>query len=138
MREDDVSFLPVRALLDEIGPDVVFVPQAIGNHVDHVRVTRAFIASGWAGAARFYRDAPYIVRHFDATSTLDVGVGVDIFEEVSPAQLARKVVAASAYETQIGFQFGGNGPLEEALISLAEREGSLAGMALAERTFDRR
>ena len=137
VREDDVSPLPLRAILDEVGPDVVFVPQAIGNHVDHVRVTRAFIASGWAGAARFYRDAPYILRHFDATSTLNVGAGADTFEEVSPANLARKVVAASAYESQVGFQFGGNGLLEEALISLAKREGSLAGMAFAERTFDR-
>ena len=133
---DDVQPLPVRELLDEIAPDVAFFPQAIGGHVDHVRVTSALLASGWKGRTRFYRDAPYVIRHFDARPALDLGRGDDAFEALSAAHLDRKVAAASAYTTQLGFQF--NGQVREALMSLAQREGERGGTALAERTFDLR
>ena len=64
-RQDDTAPLPVRALIDEVAPDVVFVPEAVGNHVDRVRVTRAFLASGWAGPVRFIETH----RPFSVTST---------------------------------------------------------------------
>ncbi len=138
VREDDVAPLRMRELLEQTAPNVVFVPQAIGNHVDHVRVTRAFVESGWRGRARFYRDTPYVVRHFDAAPAVNLGEGHDAFEEISFANLAQKVTAASAYKTQVAFQFGGTRNLEEAMVTLAKREGACGGLALAERTFDRR
>ena len=129
----DRGELPVGELLQTLAPDCVFVPQALGGHVDHVRVLRAFLACYWRGLTRFYRDVPYVLREPGALPTTELGA--EYVEALAPFDLDQKVCAAEAYGTQTGFQFGGR--LREALTELAAREGSSSGVPWAERMLER-
>ena len=70
VRRDDSIGRPIAdaltALCDRLAPAIVFVPRAIGGHVDHVQVFRAVLSiPRIAAIAAWYRDAPYAIRHPD-------------------------------------------------------------------------
>ena len=109
-------------LRDELHPDLVAVPQGLGNHVDHRQAIRAALAVWDPGALLFYRDTPYVIRDPAARAGPGVPDGPSRSVAIGPA-LARKLDAACAYGSQVGFQFGGPGPLRDALTALAQREG---------------
>lgn len=111
------------ALMAELSPDLVFAPQGLGNHVDHQLVIAAMLSAAPRGSVTFYRDTPYAIRQPDArcAPALD-GLDQDLVP-IGPA-LDRKIAAAQAYTTQIGFQFGGAAPLAAALRAFSVREGS--------------
>ena len=50
----------VGGLAETIDPDVVFAPQALGNHVDHRQTVRAVVSLG--RPTLWYRDLPYATR----------------------------------------------------------------------------
>ena len=108
----------ITALVDETQPALVLAPQGIGLHVDHLQMLRALDALPPLPLA-YYRDTPYVIRNPDAAPA------VQGRETVVPivGGLERKVAASCAYASQIGFQFGGPGPLAAALRALALREG---------------
>ena len=112
----------LRPLLDELRPDLVAVPQGLGNHVDHRHVIRAALAVHDPGALLFYRDTPYVIRDPGALPAPGVPAG-PVHAVALGGVLARKLDAACAYASQIGFQFGGAAPLRAALTALAVREG---------------
>ncbi len=94
-----------RALQAEFAPDLVLTPQGLGNHVDHQQVIAAAVASFPADRTAFYRDTPYAIRNptpsrcprpGSVARTVEIGAVLD-----------RKIAAAQAYASQIGFQFGG-------------------------------
>ena len=112
----------LMALAAELQPNLVLVPQGLGNHVDHQQLIIAASRSFPVGSTTFYRDTPYAMRQpeaaanalvpAEAASTVPIG---DVLE--------RKIAAAQAYASQIGFQFGGAEQLATALRSFAIQEG---------------
>lgn len=105
---DEVWKLLASELEKLPAPDVVFAPQGLGNHVDHLQVIRAVLQRGWAPITRWYRDTPYAIREPKAQPSPllppDVFVDAISFDET---ELQRKVRGCCAYPSQIGFQFGG-------------------------------
>jgi len=96
-------------LVADTGPDLILAPQAVGGHVDHVQVVRAFRAAQPPLPVLWWRDFPYTVRNTEPKEPLR-----SIFEHW-PEQVVRldseaehrKAEACAAYGSQIGFQFGG-------------------------------
>ena len=136
--EDDVwrsLRAAIDALLGELTPARVYVPQALGGHVDHVQLVRAFLACGWRGEVHWYRDAPYVIRDSRARACeLVPAAGEERAEPIAEEDLLRKVSACAAYATQVPFQFGSEAALREALQALARRDASPAP-GFAERTW---
>ena len=97
----------VGELLVEHTPDLVFAPQAIGGHVDHVQLVRAL--EGREAPVLWWRDYPYTIRpeaprrpfaeKFAALPERRVTLD-------TPALAAREA-ACAAYTSQLGYQFGG-------------------------------
>ncbi len=110
------------ALAAELRPDLVAAPQGLGNHVDHQQVVAAVADSFAPDTLAFYRDTPYAIRNPAASALPGVPTALATFDIV--AALDRKIAAAQAYSTQIGFQFGGPQPLATALRQHALREGN--------------
>ncbi len=126
LRDDDAIgpdlCAKLGALAAEFAPDLVLAPQGLGNHVDHQQVTKAVIACFPAERIAFYRDTPYAIRQ-PASQPLGLVPALPAATIGIAAALDRKIAAAQAYTSQIGFQFGGAGPLALALSDFAVREG---------------
>ncbi len=108
---------------------MVFAPQGLGGHVDHLQTIRAVVA-GLADRARWYRDTPYAIRDPGAfpSPLLPAALreyAVTLTEEV----LARKLDGCCAYRTQLGYQFGGPERLRTVLVSFARAEARRLGAA---------
>lgn len=126
IRPDDQVWQPLAALLAdlvaELQPGLVLGPQGLGNHVDHQQTIRALLHAAAASPLAFYRDTPYAIRNPAALrnvtlpawqeNCLGIGAGLD-----------RKVAAACAYASQVGFQFGGPEAAATALRRFAAEEG---------------
>ena len=110
------------ALAAELEPDLVLAPQGLGNHVDHQHVVAAALQAFATDSLAFYRDTPYAIRQPGAAALPIVPQG-SLSTIPIGAVLDRKVAAAQAYTTQIGFQFGGPAPLGLALRRFAGEEG---------------
>ena len=50
----------VGAIAETVAPEIVFAPQALGNHVDHRQTVRAVVSLGRPTV--WYRDLPYATR----------------------------------------------------------------------------
>lgn len=100
--------------------DLVFAPQAIGDHVDHRRVRDAMAAS--AAPTVWYRDLPYALRHPDARA--------DFAVPLNEAALAAKLDACAAYASQIGFQFRGEASMRDRLTQFARDEAARLGATI--------
>lgn len=102
-------------------PGLIVSPQGLGAHVDHQVVVQASMRVFSPDRLAFYRDTPYAIRNQDARPI----AGVPTAETVVPmaGSLARKISASAAYASQIGFQFGGEAALAQALGSFALQEG---------------
>ncbi|MBX9625393.1 MAG: PIG-L family deacetylase [Gemmataceae bacterium] len=112
----------LHALHREAAPDLVFTPQGLGNHVDHVQLIRAADAVRLLGAACWYRDTPYAIRDPAADPAAGVPTGPEFAVPVG-AHLAAKLEACAAYRTQLGFQFGGESAMRDRLSAFALAEG---------------
>lgn len=111
----------IAAAIDELQPDLVMGPQGLGNHVDHRQMIRA-VFDAVRHPVAFYRDTPYAIRNPNAGSHVGNN-NVSEYVVGIAGGLDRKVAAASAYGSQIGFQFGGAASLGVALREFAVREG---------------
>ena len=103
-------------------PDLVLAPQGLGNHVDHQHVIAAANRSFPAATLAYYRDTPYAIRQPGAAPHAAVPTGEPSTVPIDTV-LDRKILAAQAYASQIGFQFGGPAPLATALQAFAVQEG---------------
>lgn len=123
--EDGIAAELAPALADliaETAPDLLLAPQAIGGHVDHVRMVEALRGLGLGLPVLWWRDFPYTVRTVEPKQPLaalfadlpEVAFAFDSEGE------AAKLRACAAYASQIGFQFGGPAGLE---ARLAQEEG---------------
>jgi LmbE family N-acetylglucosaminyl deacetylase len=98
------ALLALPALAAAEPPAVnLFVPLAIGNHVDHqivYAVGRMLAARGWRVSA--YEDFPYAVLGTATARRLaDVGAEIGAAETRPVATLARRVAAIGAYRSQL-------------------------------------
>ena len=112
---DDVEGPVARslgAILDELSPDLVLGPQAIGGHVDHLVTVRA-LERVERRATAWWQDFPYASRGAAAEPFADA-MGRRL-EWTSVVDGQRKFRACAAYATQIGYQFGGQRGLERVL-----------------------
>ena len=110
---------------DELHPDVVFAPQGLGNHVDHLQTIRATPAVWPIERMIWYRDTPYAIREPDARPAGLLRLEEDLFPcrvPLPPAILERKIAGCALYASQISFQFGGPAALREKLTAFHERE----------------
>lgn len=123
--DDAIAETLAPALADLIAgtaPDLLLAPQAIGGHVDHVRMVEALRGLGYALPVLWWRDFPYTVRTAEPKQPLGA-LFIDLPEIVfalDAAGEAAKLRACAAYASQIGFQFGGPAGLE---ARLAQEEG---------------
>ena len=126
MHEEDSVRIPLAAALIEVAaqldPDLVLAPQGLGNHVDHQQVTAAATECFRPERMAFYRDTPYAIRQPNARPLASLRASEPRVVGIAAA-LDRKIAAAQAYTSQVGFQFGGPAPLAQALLSFALHEG---------------
>ena len=110
--DDDVAG-PIGAALDRliesVAPALILAPQAVGAHVDHVAVVDALTTIGSQARTLWWTDFPYAVR-----DAIQHRPRADRFRDLveraatlTAAEIQLKYNAASAYRSQIGFQFGG-------------------------------
>ena len=96
-------------------PTLVFAPQGLGNHVDHLQTIRAALNVFSLEKIFWYRDTPYAIRQPDAAAAdLLPDSLIETFCDIEN-YLPRKINACAAYESQIDFQFGGAGEMETQL-----------------------
>ena len=121
------------SLLAEFQPELVFAPQCLGGHVDHVQLVRALLIVAAASSVTWWRDLPYAIRNSDARPiaglpTLDVGVDIaDV--------LAVKLEGCAAFRTQIGFQFGSAREMRTQLTQFAQFEAQTVSRGLVAERF---
>lgn len=121
---DDIlpAIRAVLAPLFNAQPDLVFTPQTLGRHVDHVQLVRAILDDHPVERFIWYRDTPYAIRDPHAAPA-DALAGLE--EQIIPIAptLSCKQDAACAYASQIGFQFGGAVATRQALSDFAHAQG---------------
>ena len=134
-RADDEAWREIVRRLQVLErPDVVFAPQGLGNHVDHLQVIRAVLDAGWADRTLWYRDTPYAIRQPEARPSDLLPAHLEERAVEIGKYLPGKIEGACAYRTQIGFQFGGPDEVARKLSEFHAREAERAGISgLAER-----
>ncbi|MER3417629.1 MAG: hypothetical protein C4343_00535 [Chloroflexota bacterium] len=149
-RDDDRA--PIELLRREIlrlEPQRVYLPLAIGGHVDHqlVRaVGTALLAESpawtmpgpeWAGIVTFYEDFPYAWwSNFGQLEDLGDGFFAELPSDISLTpeyadisdQIERKIRGIALYESQLDGLFGGLRPMAEAVRAFALKVGELGAI----------
>lgn len=96
----------LRRLDEMFQPELIFAPQGLGNHVDHLQTIRAAIEVFPPKNILWYRDTPYAIRQPNAPpSELLPNKLRPFFSEIE-AYLPQKIAACAAYASQVNFQFG--------------------------------
>lgn len=110
-RRADDALEPVTAVIAPLLGDAVFVavPMAMGDHVDHHLVADAVRALRPDGPTAAWEDMPYALRVPGRTHGSCAVLGL------SGADIDDKLDACAAYRSQLGFQFGGEAGMREAL-----------------------
>ena len=106
---DEPISLALAQLIAERRPEVIFAPQAVGGHVDHIQVVRGLQSAAPRLPTLWWTDFPYSVRLDTPLRPFDESLqhlpSVEIM--LSGSAMSRKRDACLAYRSQIGFQFGG-------------------------------
>ncbi len=146
--DDPVPVEELRAALAGLAPDALYLPFAIGGHVDHRGARRAAMAllaepgSPYLDRALFYEDFPYaLTTGFERPEQLDPEIlpnlpaGVTLTPEYVEITdlLDRKLAGLRAYESQLGRLFGGDNPMASDVREHATRVGELGGVGPSER-----
>ncbi|WP_205880452.1 PIG-L deacetylase family protein [Lichenicoccus roseus] len=95
----------LQDLLEQLRPDLLLAPQAIGGHVDHVIAVSAILSLATKSPMLWWRDFPYVVRAAERVPFADIMARLD--EIAVPVEPQPRSLACEAYESQLGFQFGG-------------------------------
>lgn len=112
----------LKSLGEDFQPELVFAPQGLGNHVDHLQTIRAARKVFPTDTTFWYRDTPYAIREPNAGhSNLLPSELVKTFRDVNP-YLEKKIRACAAYRSQINFQFGSEERLKIQLQSFHRSE----------------
>ena len=117
----------VGAIAETVVPDVVFAPQALGNHVDHRQTVRAVVSLGLP--AVWYRDLPYATRAPEEAPPPGLPDGLVPLAVPVTDHLSAKIAGCCRYATQLPFQFGGAERIGPILTAFAADEAARAGIA---------
>lgn len=123
--------LEFEKIVAERKPDLIFAPQGIGNHVDHLQTIKALTANRFAAPIAWYRDTPYVIRNPNAqpSDLLPASLKVQTVA-ISAGALEQKIAGCAAYQTQINFQFGGAQKLAESLREFHRAEAEQSGLEI--------
>lgn len=129
--QDDVQPELDERLAHEVRDhDLVFAPQAIGEHVDHRRVRDTIVGAGIWDRVTWYRDTPYAIRHPNAAPAIEImSEGTELAITLGEATLDAKLAACAAYRSQLGFQFTGEETMRVSLSDFAAAEALRLGLA---------
>ena len=106
------------ALLDEVHePEIVFAPQGLGNHCDHLQTIEAALKSFDEKKISWYYDTPYSIRQPEAQKYRRLPPMLKQQSQDISAYLNAKIEACAAYRSQINFQFGGRRNLKRMLTN---------------------
>ncbi len=137
----------LRSALESAAPDRLYLPLAIGHHVDHTQTRRAGIAllaeggSPYLDRTAFFEDFPYAYRAgWTGLDQLGAGALASLpghlepeYFEVEP-WLERKLAALRAsYTSQLPTLFDSDEDMAEQYRTQAARTGSAGGCGPAER-----
>ena len=120
----------LQDLVSLLDAALVFAPQGLGNHADHLQVIAAVREAAADDLVCWYRDTPYALREPDARPAALVPQGLT--EQAMPLPeelLTRKIAGACAYQSQIGFQFGGAAEVSRKLRAFHQAEAARMGMS---------
>jgi hypothetical protein len=117
VRPDDLVWQDVREALRPYDADLWLAPQGLGAHVDHLQVVRAVAALDRPTA--WWRDAPYVLKAPDAAPSPDLPGGLSPVH--LPGDRDRRADACACYASQLGFQFGGEPGMRDALATMPSR-----------------
>lgn len=144
--DDDAPLAILRREIARLEPSTVYLPLAVGNHVDHqlcrdvgvslLAEPASWVMPGpqWAGTVAFYEDFPYAWWNtFQSLDDLPPGAldGIPSDVLLTPRyagigdQLERKVRGISMYESQIDRLFGGEKQMASAVRQQAAAVGAL-------------
>jgi LmbE family N-acetylglucosaminyl deacetylase len=144
--DDEAPIAILRREIARLEPQTVYVPLAVGNHVDHqlcrdvgvalLAEPRPWVMPGpdWAGSVAFYEDFPY--AWWDGFRSLDDlpegaldGIPSDVLLTPRYAdigdQLERKVRGIAMYESQLDRLFGGEQAMAAGVRQHAAAIGTL-------------
>jgi LmbE family N-acetylglucosaminyl deacetylase len=116
----------VGSLVKTVNPDLLFAPQALGNHIDHRQTVRAVASLG--RPAFWYRDLPYTVRAPEEAPPPGLPDGLMPMAVPVSDYLASKIASCCRYTTQLPFQFGGIERVGPTLTAFAADEAARAGL----------
>jgi len=147
--EDDAPVSILRTEIARLEPQAVYLPFAVGNHVDHqlcrdagvalLAEPRSWVMPGpeWAGKVVFYEDFPYAHwRNFQSLDDLPKGAldGIPSDVYLTPRyadigdQLERKVRGIAMYDSQLDRLFGGLMAMASAVRERANATGILGNV----------
>jgi LmbE family N-acetylglucosaminyl deacetylase len=148
--DDDSPVAILRTEIARLEPQAVYLPLAVGNHVDHqlcrdagvalLAEPRSWVMPGptWAGQVVFYEDFPYAWwSNFQALEDLPEGAleGIPADTYLTPRyadigdQLERKIRGVAMYESQIDRLFGGVKEMASAVRERANAVGILGNVS---------
>ena len=108
----------LAGLLAALTPDLMLVPRAVGGHVDHVVVRRAARVQRVERRA-YWTDWPYADRPAPREPFADEDAGRRVLDvPVRPEDLLARRAACAAYQSQLGYQFGGPAALAARLSGI--------------------
>lgn len=123
---DEVALPLARALREgpfASPPDLVLAPQAIGGHVDHIRVIEALDhVLPPATPVLWWTDWPYAARPGSHPARPFAGRFAALPSLSVAGDAAARREACAAYASQLGFQFGGLAALDAALSAAGPTE----------------
>ena len=140
----------LRAALARLRPATLYVPLAIGGHVDHRQAHRAAVAllsepgSPYLERALFYEDFPYaLALEFERLDKLDpelvrslpAGVTLEPVYVHVGHRMDEKIDGLRTYESQLGRLFGGAGAMEADVREPAARLERIGGTGPSERCW---
>src|SRR5689334_17582065 len=148
--DDDSPVAILRTEIARLEPQAVYLPLAVGNHVDHqlcrdagvalLAEPRSWVMPGpaWAGKVVFYEDFPYAWwSNFQSLEDLPEGAleGIPPDTYLTPRyadigdQLERKVRGVAMYESQLDRLFGGVKEMASAVRERANAVGILGNVS---------
>lgn len=120
----------LQDLVSLVDASLVFAPQGLGSHVDHLQVIAAVREAIADDLVCWYRDIPYAIREPSALPSSLVPEGLTEQTTAMTADtLARKVAGACAYASQVGFQFGGPAEVDRKLRAFHQAEAARMGLS---------
>lgn len=131
--EDDVwrgAHCQLQEIVDEYAPQIIFAPQGLGAHIDHLQTVHAMLKLRTDAPVFWFREMPYAMRDSDARASSILlssakmrNAWCDITQTVT-----NKIEAIEAYRTQLEFQFGGSARMRDTLRLFHRQEAQRVGI----------